>query len=79
MVSWYRIERACFSEISALSRSPTKRCGSCLRLIAVASVSSHGSGLASPRAGSGAPHAKELEFAHHVEDFGSLHAHVLLS
>src|SRR5258707_283598 len=27
MVSWYLIERACFSEISALSRSPAKRCG----------------------------------------------------
>ena len=36
----YRVERACFSDISAVSRSPTKRCGSCLRLIAVASVSS---------------------------------------
>jgi hypothetical protein len=40
MVSWYLIERACFSEISALSRSPTSRCGSCLRLIAEARVSS---------------------------------------
>ena len=40
MVIWYLIERACFSDISALSRSPTKRCGSCLRLIAVANVSS---------------------------------------
>jgi hypothetical protein len=39
-VSWYLIERACFSEISAFKRSPTKRCGSCLRLIAAASVSS---------------------------------------
>ncbi len=39
-VSWYLIERACFSEISAFRRSPTKRCGSCLRLSAVASVSS---------------------------------------
>jgi hypothetical protein len=27
----------------------------------------------------GALHAKELELAHHVEDFGSLHAHALLS
>src|SRR6478736_2330859 len=32
MVSWYLIERACFSLISALSRSPTMRCGSCWRL-----------------------------------------------
>ena len=39
-VSWYLIERACFSEISAFRRSPTKRCGSCLRLSAVVSVSS---------------------------------------
>ena len=39
-VSWYLIERTRFSEISAFRRSPTKRCGSCLRLIAVASVSS---------------------------------------
>ena len=34
MVSWYLIERACFSAISALSRSPTMRGGSCWRLIA---------------------------------------------
>ena len=27
----------------------------------------------------GVLHAEELEFAHHVEDFGSLHAHALLS
>ena len=40
VVSWYLIERACFSAISALSRSPTKRCGSCLRLTARLSVSS---------------------------------------
>ena len=31
-VSWYLIERACFSEISAFKRSPTNRCGSCFRL-----------------------------------------------
>ena len=40
MVSWYLIERACFSLISALSRSPTMRCGSCWRLTAVAMISS---------------------------------------
>ena len=40
MVSWYLIERACFSLISALSRSPTMRWGSCWRLIAVAMISS---------------------------------------
>jgi hypothetical protein len=40
MASWYLIERACFSDISAFSRSPTNLCGSCLRLSAVARVSS---------------------------------------
>ena len=46
MVSWYLIERACFSLISALSRSPTIRWGSCWRLTAVAMISSKaGSGV----------------------------------
>ena len=40
IVSWYLIERACFSLISALSKSPTIRCGSCWRLTAVAMISS---------------------------------------
>src|SRR5262249_19850241 len=40
MVSWYLIERACFSFTSAVSRSPTMRCGSCWRLPAVAMISS---------------------------------------
>jgi hypothetical protein len=40
MVSWYFIERACFSLISASSRSPTTRGGSCWRLIAVVMISS---------------------------------------
>src|SRR5712672_3258796 len=40
MVSWYLMERACFSLISALSRSPTMRCGSCWRLTAAAMISS---------------------------------------
>src|SRR5215467_10824530 len=40
MVSWYLIERACFSLISAVSRSPMMRCGSCWRLTAVAMISS---------------------------------------
>ena len=31
MVSWYLIERACFSLTSAESRSPTTRWGSCWR------------------------------------------------
>jgi hypothetical protein len=40
MESWYLIERACFSLISAVSRSPMMRCGSCWRLTAVAMISS---------------------------------------
>jgi hypothetical protein len=40
MVIWYLIERACFSAISAASRSPTTRCGSCWRFTAVAMISS---------------------------------------
>ena len=40
MVIWYLIERACFSAISAVSRSPTTRWGSCWRLTAVAMISS---------------------------------------
>ena len=40
MVIWYLIERACFSAISAVSRSPTTRCGSCWRLTAVVMISS---------------------------------------
>src|SRR5436305_1488513 len=40
MVSWYLIERACFSAISALSRSPTIRGGSCRRLMPVVITSS---------------------------------------
>jgi hypothetical protein len=79
MVSWYLIERACFSEISALSRSPAKRCGSCRRLSAVARISSHGSGFASPKTGSGVLHPEQPELAHQIEDFGSLHDHALLS
>src|SRR4051812_18171415 len=40
MVSWYLIDLACFSLISAESRSPTMRWGSCWRLTAVAMISS---------------------------------------
>ncbi len=40
VVIWYLIERACFSAISAASRSPTIRCGSCWRFTAVAMFSS---------------------------------------
>jgi len=64
MVTWYFIERVCFSLISAVSRSPMIRGGSCWRLIAVATISSPGSGFARPRTGSGGPHAEELETAH---------------
>jgi hypothetical protein len=40
MVIWYRIDLACFSAISALSRSPTTRAGSCWRFTALAMISS---------------------------------------
>ena len=40
MVNWYLIEWACFSELSAESRSPTIRGGSCWRFMAVAMTSS---------------------------------------
>jgi hypothetical protein len=40
IVSWYLIERACFSSISALSRSPTTRCAECWRFTASAITSS---------------------------------------
>ena len=41
MAIWYLIERACFSESSAVSRSLTTRCGSCWRFTAVATISSY--------------------------------------
>jgi hypothetical protein len=47
-VSWYFIERACFSLSSAASRSPTIRCGSCWRFTAVATISSLRVGVAGP-------------------------------
>src|SRR5258708_38295396 len=72
-VNWYLIERACFSEISALSRSPAKRCGSCRRLSATARISS-GEDLVI-----GVLHAEQPELPRQVENFGSLHDHVLLS
>ena len=40
MVSWYFIERACFSLISAANRSPMIRCGSCWRFTALMTISS---------------------------------------
>ena len=40
MAIWYLIERACFSESSAVSRSLTTRWGSCCRFTAVAMISS---------------------------------------
>ena len=40
MAIWYLIDRACFSEISAVRRSSTTRCGSCWRSTAVARISS---------------------------------------
>jgi hypothetical protein len=41
MVIWYRIDLACFSVISAVSRSPTMRCGSCCRFTAMVMISSN--------------------------------------
>jgi hypothetical protein len=35
------IDRACFSLISAVSKSPTMRCGSCWRFTAVVMISSN--------------------------------------
>jgi len=67
MVSWYLIERACFSLISALSRSPTMRWGSCWWF------DGRGHDLVE-----GGLHAVELEFAHEVEELGSFHQMVLL-
>ena len=61
------IERACFSLISALSRSPTTRCGSCYLF----HRSSHD-------LVEGSLDAVELELAHEVEEFGSFHQIVLL-
>jgi hypothetical protein len=43
MLSWYLIERACFSLISSVSRSPMIHWGSCWRLTAVAMTSSKAS------------------------------------
>ena len=40
MVIWYLIERACFSVISAVSRSPMMCWGSCWRLMAEVMISS---------------------------------------
>jgi hypothetical protein len=40
MVIWYLMERACFSAISAVSRSPMILCGSCWRFTAVVMISS---------------------------------------
>ncbi|VVC57298.1 hypothetical protein RHAL1_P00044 (plasmid) [Beijerinckiaceae bacterium RH AL1] len=40
IVIWYLMDRASFSSISALSRSPTRRWGSCWRLTAVVTISS---------------------------------------
>jgi hypothetical protein len=39
-VSWYLMERACFSDISACNRSPTIFGGSCCRLMATPMISS---------------------------------------
>jgi hypothetical protein len=66
MVSWYLIERACFSLISALSRSPMIRWG-------LLAFDSGGHDLVE-----GGLHAVELELAHEIEELGSFHQMVLL-
>jgi hypothetical protein len=58
MVSWYLIERACFSLISALSRSPTMRW-------VVLAFDGRSHDLVE-----GGLHAVELELAHEVEELG---------
>jgi hypothetical protein len=62
MVSWYLLERACFSVISAASRSARMLGGSSRRLM------SGGHHLVV----SGA-HAVKLELDHQLEDVGALH------
>jgi hypothetical protein len=66
MESWYLIERACFSLISAVSRSPMMRCGS---------LAFDGGGHDLVEGGF---HAIELKLAHKVEEFGSFHQMGLL-
>jgi hypothetical protein len=61
-VSWYLIERACFLGDLGLQEIADEA----LRLMLA--LDGHGQRLAV-----GAPHPIQLEAAHHVEDFGSLH------
>src|SRR5262245_48004391 len=67
MVSWYLIERACFSFTSAVSRSPDDALG------LVLAFDGRGHDLVE-----GGLHAVELELAHEVEELGSFHQMVLL-
>jgi hypothetical protein len=69
-VIWYLIERACFSESSAVSRSPTILCGSCWRLTVAleARLRRDGDDLVVGRL-----HAEELQPAHRRQDLGPLH------
>src|SRR6266851_2092775 len=62
MVSWYLIERACFSAISALSRSPTMR----RRLVPALDAARHHLVI-------GGAHTEELERRHQLEDLSALH------
>jgi hypothetical protein len=73
VVIWYLIERACFSAISAASRSPTIRCGSCWRFTAVAMISSLRVGVAGPATRGGGLHAEQLQPAHGLQDLRTFH------
>jgi hypothetical protein len=65
MVIWYLIERACFSLISAFSRSPT------ISLGLVLALDRRGDDLVV-----GGLHAVELQLAHRVQHLRSLHRRV---
>ena len=62
MVSWYLIERACFSAISALQQIADDA----RRLVLALDAGRHHLVI-------GRPHAVELELGHQLEDLGALH------
>jgi hypothetical protein len=65
-VSWYLIERACFSAISALSRSPKDG----RRLVPALDPGGHHLVI-------GRAHAVEPECRHQLEDVGAFHQEAL--
>ena len=62
MVSWYLIERACFSAISARSRSPTMPLD---RMLTLQPVGDHFI--------EGGAHAPELQLGHHLQNLMAFH------